>query len=172
MVANNTILIVDDDPRDEKLPYFFRLFDEDDGAKFDVLGDSQPRRHRLLCHRLGDSFQFLEMFEAMHRAEPASRYPLCIIDMIMPGSDGLLDQLRGLHVARQVRGIDPEIHIVICTVKPDIDGEDICQQVGESTHFFRMPFGPEQEKEFVLKVHALVDEWNERRWRGLAVGVG
>lgn len=159
VAANNTILIVDDDP--EKLAYFWRLFEVDEGVRFDVLGDNRPRRHRILCHRLGNSFQLLEMFEAMHRSD--HRFPLCLIDMRMPGADGMIDDRRGLAVARRVREIDPEIHIVIATAKADIDGDDCCREVGGSTHFFRMPFGPAQEEEFVFKVHALVDEWNARR---------
>lgn len=157
---NNTILVVDDRP--EKLAYMWRLFEDDAGTKFDVLGEGKPRRHRLLCHRLGDSFQFVEMFEAMHSHGPASRFPLCIVDMMMPGTDRLIDEKRGVAVARQVREIDSEIHIVIITAKPDVDGEDVRRQVGGSTHFFRTPFGPEEEENFVLKVHELVDEWNDR----------
>jgi len=158
MPANNTILIVDDDP--EKLSYYWRLFEEDAGARFDVLGEGVPRRHRLLCHRLGDSFRFVQMFEAMHSSD--HHFPLCIVDMRMPGPDGLIDELRGLTVSRSVREIDPEIHIVLATAKADIDGEDVCREVGGSTHFFRLPFAAAQEEEFVTKVHALVDEWNEQ----------
>jgi hypothetical protein len=80
----------------------------------------------------------------------------------MPGADRLIDENRGVAVAREVREIDPEIHIAIITSKADVDGEDVCRQVGGSTHFFRTPFSPEEEESFVLKVHALVDEWNER----------
>ena len=43
-----------------------------------------------------------------------------------------------------------------------IDGEDLCRKVGGSTHFFQTTFSLEQEEKFVLKVHELVDEWNER----------
>jgi CheY-like chemotaxis protein len=159
-MAINTILVVDNEP--DKLAYMWHLFEEDTGTKFDVLGEGSPRRHRLLCHRLGDSFQFVEMFQAMHNDGPASRFPLCIVDMMMPGADRLIDENRGVAVAREVREIDPEIHIAIITSKADVDGEDVCRQVGGSTHFFRTPFSPEEEESFVLKVHALVDEWNER----------
>lgn len=159
MASKNTILIVDDDPN--VLAYYWRLFEEDASAKFDVLGDDQPRRHRLLCHRLGDSFQFVEMFEAMHGGD--QRFPLCIIDLRMLGPDGLEDDLRGMEVSHRVRAIDPEIHIVIATANADVDGEDLCRQVGGSTHFFVKPSGPDEEERFVLKVHALVDAWNERR---------
>jgi CheY-like chemotaxis protein len=160
MAANNTILVVDDEP-ESGLAYFFRLFDPGDGAKFDVLDEGGARRHRLLCHRLGDSFRFLEMFESMHRA--GQYFPLCIADMRMPGPDGLIEELRGLAVARRVRDIDPEIHLVLVTAKPDIDGDAVCREVGGSTHFFQRPFSPAQEEAFVLKVHALVDAWNARR---------
>jgi CheY-like chemotaxis protein len=159
MAANNTILIVDDDP--EKLAYYWRLFEEDAGARFDVLGEGRPQRHRLLCHRLGDSFRFVEMFAEMHRMD--HHFPLCIVDMRMPGSDGLIDELRGLAVSRRVREIDPVVHIVLATAKADVDDEEVCREVGGSTHFFRLPFGAAQEEAFVAKVHALVDDWNERR---------
>jgi CheY-like chemotaxis protein len=160
MADKNTILVVDDDP--EIRAYYWRIFEEDTGAKFDVLGDGQTRRHSLLCHRLDDSFKFLKMFEDMHQAGPATRFPLCIIDLKMLGEDGLLDELRGCAVAQRVREVDSSIHIVIATSKADIDGEDLCRKVGGSTHFFQTPFSLEQEEKFVLKVHELVDEWNER----------
>jgi len=160
----NAILIVDDERELGSklgLAYFFHLFDQDGGEKFDVLGDGQIRPHRLLPHRWDCSFKFLEVFEAWHR--DGECYPLCIVDMRMPDEDGLLDELRGYAVAQRVRELDPGIHIVIATVKSDIDGEDLCRKVGGSTHFFQTPFSLEQEEEFLLKVHALVDEWNERK---------
>ena len=158
---SNIILIVDDDhEHNDKLAYFFRLFDEDRGEKFDILGGGQTRRPRLVPYRQDCPFEFLEFFEAAHRS--GRRYPLCIVDMIMPDESGLLDDLRGVTVSRTIRGIDPDIHIVIATVKPDVDGESICREVGGSTHFFQTPFSPEQEEAFVLKVHELVGVWNGR----------
>jgi CheY-like chemotaxis protein len=157
-MANNTILIVDDDA--EVLAYYWQLFEGDDGAKFDVLGQENPRRHRLLCHRLGDSVKFSEMFERMVRADQL--HPLCIIDMQMPDEDGRLDKRRGLHTARQVREIDPDIHIVICTAAADVGEDEVREQVPGSVHFFRRPFSPEQESAFSLTVHRLVYEWNGR----------
>jgi CheY-like chemotaxis protein len=157
-MANNTILIVDDDP--QVLAYYWQLFEGDDGAKFDVLGEDRPRRHRLLCHRLGDSVKFVEMFDGMVRMD--RRHPLCIIDMQMPGEDGRLDKRRGLQTARRVREIDPGIHIVICTAAPDVGPEEVREHVTGSAHFFRRPFSPEQESEFCLTIHGLVDEWNGR----------
>jgi CheY-like chemotaxis protein len=158
---SNIILIVDDDhEHEDNLAYFFRLFDDDRGAKFDILGGGQPRRPRLVPYRQDCPFKFLEFFEAAHLS--GRRYPLCIVDMIMPDESGLLDELRGVTVSRRVREIDPEIHIVIATIKPDLDGEAICREVGGSTHFFQTPFSPEQEEAFVLKVHELMDEWNGR----------
>jgi CheY-like chemotaxis protein len=155
----NTILVVDD--HSEKLAFYWRLFDEDAGARFDVLGESQPRRRRLLCHRLQNSFQFVEMFESMHRT--GDRFPLCIVDLKMPGPDGLLDKLRGLAVSTQIRAIDPLIHIVVATSDPDIDGGEVTRRVGGSTHFFRTPFSPAQQEEFLTKVYALLGEWNANR---------
>jgi len=159
MADKNTILVVDDE-KESGLAYFFRLFDHDGGEKFDVLGDGRIRRHRLLLHRWDCSFKFLEVFEAWHR--DGESYPLCIVDMRMLDENGLIDELRGYSVAQRVREVDPGIHIVIATSKADIDGDDLCRQVGGSTHFFQTPFSLEQEEKFVLKVHELVDEWNER----------
>lgn len=163
-ISRNTILIVDDERElgtKLGLAYFFRLFDQDGGEKFDILGDRPPKRRRLLLHRWDCSFKFLEVFEAFCR--DGQRYPLCIVDMRMPDENDLIDELRGYAVAQRVRELDPGIHIVIATAKADIDGEDLCRKVGGSTHFFQTPFSLEQEDEFVLKVHALVDEWNERK---------
>ena len=155
---NNTILIVDDDPA--VLAYYWQLFEGDDGARFDILGEGRPRRHRLLCHRLGDSVKFVEMFGNMVRSDLL--HPLCIIDMEMRDEDGRLDRHRGLHTARQVREIDAGIHIVICSGVADIGLQDVRKHVDGSAHFFRRPFSPEQESEFCLTVHRLVDEWNGR----------
>lgn len=163
-INRNAVLIVDDEHELGSklgLAYFFRLFDHDGGEKFDILGDRPANRRRLLPHRWDCSFKFLEVFEAFCR--DGQRYPLCIVDMLMPDENGLIDELRGYAVAQRVRELDPGIHIVIATAKADIDGEDLCRKVGGSTHFFRTPFSAEQEEEFVLKVHALVDEWNERK---------
>lgn len=158
VMNNNTILIVDDDPG--VLAYYWQLFEGDEGVKFDILGDTRPRRHRLLCHRLGNAVKFVEMFESMIRTD--RRHPLCIIDLQMPGEDGRLDRRRGLHTAQRVREIDPEIHIVICTAATDVGAEEVREHVPGSAHFFRRPFSPDQESEFCLAVHGLVDEWNGR----------
>lgn len=155
----NSILVVDDHA--EKLAFYWRLFDENEGVRFDVLGESQPRRRRLVCYRQQCSFQFVEMFESMHQA--GDRYPVCIVDLKMPGPEGLPDEFRGLAVSAQVRAIDPLIHIVVVTSQPDIDGGEVIRRVGGSTHFFRIPFSPAQQEEFLTKVHALVDEWNANR---------
>jgi CheY-like chemotaxis protein len=157
-MINNTILIVDDDA--EVLAYYWQLFEGDNGSQFDVLGESEPRRRRLLCHRLTDSWKFVEMFESMVRAD--RRHPLCIVDLQMPDENGRLDKRRGLQTAQQVREIDPDIHLVICTTASDVGLEEVREHVPGSTHFFRRPFSAEEENEFCLTVHGLVDEWNGR----------
>jgi CheY-like chemotaxis protein len=157
-MANNTILIVDDDP--QVLAYYWELFEGDEGSQFDVLGESSPRRHRLLCHRLADSVKFVEMFESMVRADRL--HPLCIVDLAMPDENGRLDKRHGLQTARRVREIDPDIHIVICTAASDVGLEEVREHVPGSAHFFRRPFSAEEESEFCLTVHGLVDEWNGR----------
>ncbi len=153
---NNTILIVDDDQ--EVLAYYWQLFEGDNGSQFDVLGESKPRQHRLSCYRLKDASKFVEMFESMVRAD--QRYPLCIIDLQMRDENGRLDRRLGLQTARRVREMDPEIHIVICTANSDVGLEEVREQVPGSAHYFRRPFSTEEETEFCLTVHGLVDEWN------------
>ena len=157
-MANNFILIVDNDP--EVLAYYWQLFEGDNGSQFDVLGESSPRQPRLRCYRLADSTKFVEMFEGMVRAD--QRYPLCIIDLEMEDENGRLNKRRGLQTARRVREIDPEIHIVICTAHWDVGLEEVQEHVAGSAHYFRLPFSPEQETEFCLMIHGLVDEWNGR----------
>lgn len=160
MARNNTILIVDDDL--ELLAYYWKLFEAVESSEFDILAANSsqkagaPRVHRrLLCHRLGDSFKFVEMFEKM--VHSGVRYPLCIIDMRMPGEDGKIDNRRGMHTAKRVRELDPDIHIVICTAY-DFDGDEICAQIGSRAHFRQRPF---EEEEFCALVHSLVDQWND-----------
>ncbi len=52
---------------------------------------------------------------------------------------------------------------MICTSAADVGAEELRENVSGSAHFFRRPFSPEQESEFCLTVHGLVDEWNGRR---------
>jgi CheY-like chemotaxis protein len=157
-MVNRTILIVDDDA--EVLAYYWQLFEGDNGSQFDVLGESKPRRRRLLCYRLSDSWKFVEMFESMVKSH--QRYPLCVIDLEMKDENGRKDKRLGLQVARRVREMDPEIHIVICTSHPDIGEEEVREQVAGSAHYFLRPFSVDEENEFCLRVQGLVDEWNGR----------
>jgi len=154
---NRTILIVND--RHEILAYFFNLFESGELGSFDILGDAGKPSHRWHpTIRHIDPLKFDEMFEAMVRS--GNTYPLCIIDMQMPGADGKLDDQRGLVSARRARELDPRIHIMICTHLPFFDGAELVASVGGSTHFFRMPFSGEQEQEFCRRVRDLIDDWN------------
>ncbi len=155
MAANNTILIVDDDP--EILAYYWKIFATDNAADFDILGDARPEAasklvcHQLICHRYTDAVRFVEVFEKMVISD--LRHPLCIIDMRMPS-------LNGFEVAQRVRAADPEINIVICTAHSDMDPAEIRAKLPGSVFFVRKPF---VTVELYMMVHSLVDSWNAKQ---------
>lgn len=164
MERSNTILIIDDDR--EVLAYYFKLFEVEDMSSFDILGEkgTSTRRWKPTIRHY-DPDKFDEMFESM--VSNGFFYPLCIIDLRMPvPPDYQIDPRRGVATAIHVRGLDPAIHIIICTADPEANGPELMAQVGGSTHFFRLPFGDHEEERFCGKVRELIDVWNEGRQVG------
>ncbi len=72
-------------------------------------------------------------------------YPVCIVDVLMPEQNGVV-------TIRQLREIDPEIEIIICTADPGTVPLGVRGELGERVFFVRKP--PVTD-EFVLMVHTL-----------------
>jgi PAS domain S-box-containing protein len=81
------------------------------------------------------------------------RQPLCIVDMRMPGQNGLV-------TAEQMREIDPDMDVLICSAAGDFTPEEIHRRLGGRVFFVRKPF---DAGEFSLMVQSLVDYWDDRQ---------
>jgi PAS domain S-box-containing protein len=81
------------------------------------------------------------------------RASVCILDILMP-------QQSGFATARQLREIDPDIEIIVCTADPGTVPLSIGREFGNSVFFVRKP--PNSE-EFAMLVHSLIRSWRERR---------
>lgn len=149
-MQNNTILIVDDDP--EILAFHRKIFSPSQDAEFDILGSHQPTDEAdLNCLTFADPRELIEAYGKMVKA--GERVPLCIIDMRMPS-------MNGLTAALQIREIDPDIGIVICTAFSDISPEQIRLKLQRGCFFVHKPFVVE---EFLLLIRSLVGNWNAQR---------
>ncbi len=149
-MSNNTVLIADDDPG--ILEFYRKIFSPSRESDFDILGTGGPVPDMSLsCRTYEDPQILLEEYARLVRANV--RHPLCILDMRMP-------LMNGLETARRLRGIDPEIDVVICTAFSDVSPEEIRKTLRRGVFFVRKPF---DTGEFLLLIHSLVGYWNARQ---------
>ena len=149
-MPNRTILIVDDDLG--ILEFYRKIFSPSGGREFDILG-SQPAGPGpgLTVRTFSNPLEVLEEYERAVKA--GDRYPLCIMDMRMP-------VFNGLAAAVQLRELDPEINIVICTAYSDVPINEVRSQLLNSVYFVRKPFVVE---ELLLLVDSVVGHWNTQQ---------
>ena len=145
------VLIVDDDL--EVLKFYRRIFSAAAGADFDILGcaDRADPVLKVGCRAYSDPATMVADYRRAF-AE-GMRQPLCIVDMRMPGQNGLV-------TAEQMRAIDPDIDILICSAAGDFTPEEIRRRLGGHVFFVRKPF---DAGEFSLMVQSLVDSWDDRQ---------
>jgi len=149
-MPNNTILICDDDP--EILGFYRKLFSPSKAPEFDILGSQvSTRPPDLACLTFSDPRELIKEYE--RSVKSGDRHPLCIMDMRMP-------VLSGLAAAIQMRTIDPEINVVICSAFSDVSLSEIRSSLHQEVFFVRKPFVPE---EFSLLIHSLAGHWNTQR---------
>jgi PAS domain S-box-containing protein len=140
---------------DEKyvLALYRRMFSPPDAGKFDVLGDKSDviELPPVECRTYEDPLELV----AQYRRQFAEglRASVCILDILMP-------QQSGFTTARQLREIDPDIEIIVCTADPGTVPLSVGREFGNSVFFVRKP--PNSE-EFAMLVHSLIRSWGERR---------
>jgi PAS domain S-box-containing protein len=150
-MSEKHVLIVDDDL--EVLKFYRRIFSAAAGADFDILGRAAPAGPVLKvgCRAYSDPATMVADYRRAF--VEGMRQPLCIVDMRMPGQNGLV-------TAEQMREIDPDMDILICSAAGDFTPEEIHRRLGGRVFFVRKPF---DAGEFSLMVQSLVDYWDDRQ---------
>jgi PAS domain S-box-containing protein len=150
-MPTDVILAVDDERH--ILALYRRIFSLPDAGKFDVLGSGSDGTSLppVDCRTYADPLKLV----AEYRQQFAGglRASVCILDILMP-------QQSGFATARQLREIDPDIEIIVCTADPGTVPLSIGREFGNSVFFVRKP--PNSE-EFAMLVHSLIRSWGERR---------
>jgi two-component system sensor histidine kinase/response regulator len=146
-VPRNTVLILDDDPL--FLQYYRKLFTPRDHSVPEV-----PPLTPLACRTFTQPEELLQAYAAQSAQGKFS--PLCILDMRLPDTNGV-------EIAKQLRTLDANLDIVICTAFTDISARELHDQLEQRVYLVRKPF---EADEFVLLIESLVDAWTTRQ--GLA----
>jgi PAS domain S-box-containing protein len=150
-MRTDVIFAVDDERN--ILALYRRIFTQPDHGKFDVLGGTSDRiaLPQLDCRTYDDPLKLVEDYRSQFAA--GLRAAVCILDILMP-------QQSGFATARQLREIDPDIEIIVCTADPGTVPFAVSREFGNSVFFVRKP--PNSD-EFAMLVHSLVRSWQERR---------
>ncbi len=90
----------------------------------------------------------LEYFSSEYKK--GNRIPVCILDMRMPGIDGLT-------AARELREIDHDVIIIIVTAFSDISPDKLKDSLKHDIYYVKKPFNRE---EFYILVDSLMKVWN------------
>jgi two-component system phosphate regulon response regulator OmpR len=110
--------------------------------------DDDPRLRDLLRRYLGDQgFTVLvaENATAMNKLWLRERFDLLVLDLMMPGEDGL-------SICRRLRGANDQTPIIMLTAK----GEDVDRIVGlemGADDYLPKPFNP---RELIARIHAVL----------------
>lgn len=150
-MPTDAILAMDDE--EHILALYRRIFSQQERGKFDILGgeDGGISLPPLECRTYADPLKLVADYRR-HFGE-GFRAAVCILDILVP-------QQNGFTTARQLREIDPDIEIIVCTADPGTVPLAVSRELGQSVFFVRKP--PNSE-EFVMLVHSLVISWRERR---------
>ena len=120
---------------------------ENSGQKILVV-DDDPRLRDLLRRYLGEQgFTVLvaENATAMNKLWLRERFDLLVLDLMMPGEDGL-------SICRRLRGANDQTPIIMLTAK----GEDVDRIVGlemGADDYLPKPFNP---RELIARIHAVL----------------
>lgn len=150
-MPSDIILAVDDEKH--ILALYRRIFVPPERGKFDILGTKSERVSlpSLDCRTYENPLEVVAEYRRQFAA--GVRASVCILDILMPHQSGLV-------TARQLREIDPDIEIIVCTADPGTVPLSISKEFGNSVFFVCKP--PNIE-EFAMLVHSLVRSWRERR---------
>jgi PAS domain S-box-containing protein len=150
-MTSDVILAVDD--HTGVLEVYRKIFAAKEAKEFDVLGRASEAGSLppLECRTYNSPKKLIE--DVRRDALRGVHYPLCIVDVLMPEQNGVV-------TIRQLREIDPEIEIIICTADPGTVPLGVQGELGERVFFVRKP--PVAD-EFMLMVHTLVGYWRDRQ---------
>lgn len=150
-MLTDVIFAVDDER--SILALYRRIFAHPDHGKFDILGGAGEgiALPQLDCRTYDDPLRLVADYRTQFTA--GLRAAVCILDILMP-------QQSGFATARQLREIDPDIEIIVCTADPGTVPLAVSREFGNSVFFVRKP--PNSD-EFAMLVHSLVRSWRERR---------
>jgi len=150
-MPSDIILAVDDEKH--ILALYRRIFMPPERGKFDILGAKSERVSLppLDCRTYENPLEAVAEYRRQFAA--GVRASVCILDILMPHQNGLA-------TARQLREIDPDIEIIVCTADPGTVPLSISKEFGNSVFFVCKP--PNIE-EFAMLVHSLIRSWRERR---------
>ena len=144
---NKRILIADDEPKilqlykaifstKEKEISFFESFETSDGLKINMYLD-------------GDLL--LDAFKEFY--EENKRIPLVILDIVMPG-------MNGIDVAKEIRKIDPDVMIIFITGVKEKYTLEVRDAMEQDIYFLRKPVNYD---EFLSLTVSLLKNWNKTR---------
>ena len=142
---NKRILIADDEPKilqvykvmfstKEKEISFFEEFETSDGLKISMFLD-------------GDIL--LDSFKTFY--ENDERIPLVILDIMMPG-------MNGIEVAKEIRKIDPDVMIIFITGVREKYSLEVRDALDRDIYFLRKPVNSD---EFLSLIVSLLKNWNK-----------
>jgi len=110
--------------------------------------DDDRRLRDLLSRYLGEqgfAVKAVEDGETMNRALAAEPYALIILDLMLPGEDGLA-------ICRRLRGQGNELPIIMLTAKGDEIDRIVGLELGADDYLAK-PFSP---RELVARIHAVL----------------
>jgi len=157
-------MIVDDETA--ILEYYRKVFTPEENV-FDILGTTESNDEMEIDLQL---FSLPSELIREFGTQINSGYsvPLCILDMRMP-------EMSGLETALELRKIDSNTIIIICTAFSDSSADKIKSELKSGVFLVHKPFAPD---EFNLLVHSILREWeagsisrkNEERLRLIIEG--
>ena len=160
---NTRVLIVDDEEivRDSVRAILCpkrRSYSALDAAAVQLFGDSQPVATRrtidTLSVQLDEARNGREGVAAVERAVATGQpYALILLDMRMPGWDGLT-------TAEKIRALDRQVEILFITAYSDHAIQDVIERAGPDVGYLCKPFVAEEIHQLAVKS---IYDWNRLR---------
>ena len=129
-----------------------------------IVVDDDARLRELLNRYLGEQgFAVRAVADGndMNRWLARERYDLMVLDLMMPGEDGL-------SICRRLRGLGDKMPIIMLTAKGDDVDRIVGLEVG-ADDYLPKPFNP---RELVARIHAVLRRQIERLAPGAPTGEG
>jgi two-component system phosphate regulon response regulator OmpR len=127
---------------------FVTMTEQTDKSRKILVVDDDLRLRQLLDRYLreqGFTVKAVESGEAMDRALARELYDLIVLDLMMPGEDGL-------SICRRLRGEKNEVAVIMLTAKGDEVDRIVGLELG-ADDYLPKPFNP---RELVARIHAVL----------------